>query len=160
MSAINKPMSTNDLRSFCKKINVEFNIIDLKELNENYEKLDKKYYFIYTGSENNEYNKGNTHHFFIVIGNHYFDSYGNVEGLIIPESIKRVVTSPKQLQEFYEEDHDSVCGEYCCLFLKTFEENQEKPIQEIAKIFVEEYGLGKDKHENDEIIFKEFREIK
>jgi hypothetical protein len=161
MSAIiKKPMSDNDIRNFCKKNNYPYHMITLSELNKNFNDLNEKYYFIFTGDKEDEYNKGNTHHFFLTIGNHYFDSYGNIEGLKVPEDLKLLKTHPKQLQEFYNEHKDSVCGEYCCLFLKCVEDNLKKKIEEIPTIFVDEYGLGKNRHENDEIIAQAFTNIK
>jgi len=156
---MDKPMSSTDLKNFCKKFNYEYNMIDLNKLNNNIDELTEKNYFVFTGNEEDEYNKGNTHHFILLVGNYYFDSYGNVEGLVIPKEIKKLVTTPTQLQEFYDVHKDSVCGEYCCLFLKTIEDNPEEKIIDIPKIFVDEYGLGKERHENDKIIAKEYREL-
>lgn len=155
--SVSKPLSEIDLKNFCKKCHLPFHIINLDELNKNFENLTEKSYFIYTGDENNEYNKNNTHHFFLTVGNYYFDSFGNTEKLQVPSELKLLVTKPKQLQEYYDVHKDSVCGEYCCLFLKCVEDNNDKNIEEIPTIFVDQYGLGSNRHENDEIIAQEFK---
>jgi hypothetical protein len=156
MVNIKKPMSDVDIKNFCKKNGYAYHMIDLSDLNKNFNDLTEKYYFVFTGNEKNEYNNGNTHHFIFNIGNHYFDSYGNIEDLKVPQELSLLKTHPRQLQEFYNEHKDSVCGEYCCLFLKCIEENSKKNIEEIPTIFVDEYGLGKNRHENDEIIAQAF----
>jgi hypothetical protein len=143
-------LTNKDLENFCKKNNLSFKIVDLSEINN----LNTKYAFIFTGDKKNSINKGHDHHWMFICGQLIFDSYGNPNSYEIPDNFSMIKNFPRQLQEY----NSTVCGEYCCLFYKFIEKNQDLPESEIGEEFSNEYGFTKNRRKNDKIAFELYRE--
>ena len=154
--AKNKTALTDlQIKAFCKKHNLPYHIIDLKDLDKN----DYDCTFVYTGNEANEFNGGNPHHYCFLVGSHFFDSYGKHnttdEGNAykLPEHIKIFDQKPNRIQSY----DTNVCGEYCCLFYQFLNENGELAESDLAQAFITYYNFSTNRTQNDETCLAEFK---
>ena len=140
-------LSEEDLKRFCKKNDIDFQIADIQDFaDENVATPKHKGVFLFTGNEKDDINKGNTKHFLYLWLNHIFDSYGSHDyGL--SNDIGYFKNHPRQYQEY----NSMVCGEYCLAFAKFIQDNPELKAED-GHEFAEEYGLTNNKKHNDEII--------
>jgi hypothetical protein len=164
-------LTDNQMINFCKKHDINANVIELDEFNKNPD-IANLFFIIYTGSEPNEYNtlkpsekkhsgehytlpeQPITHHWLGGHGNKIFDSYGYYGDYKWPEGIEGVTTIPSRLQEY---DSD-VCGLYVLAFLKFCSTTKEH--DNIGFDFSNEHGFTNNRNENDESIIKWYEENK
>lgn len=105
-------LDQEQLKKWCEKNHLPFNSTTLQELNQK-GKTNGRFSFIFTGDNEDEFNKGAHNHWLACDGKHVFDSYGRKNGYKFPAHYEVWPNSPNQLQEF----NSKVCGEYCCAFL-------------------------------------------
>jgi len=89
-------LSDDQLKSFCKKHQLEYNEVLLSELTNKYP---KKCAFIFTGEQPDEFNRGADHHWLFLYGDKIFDSYGSHD-YKVDSDFSYITTHPKQLQEY------------------------------------------------------------
>jgi len=145
------------LKLFCARNGLEYHELDLQSLHSSGTNASTvpKYFFIYTGSEKNSANEGNTHHWMFCYGNYIFDSYGSLETRFkVPEQFRPVKTFPRRLQSF---DSD-VCGEYCCAFYSFVSHEQEKDFANLGQDFCNAFEFTQDTDENDKKVLQWFKE--
>lgn len=154
-----------DIEKFCKKNNIDINILTLKELNENVDSA-KRFCVIFTGTEKDKYNtlpaktvdhggievkydeQALTHHWMALYGDKIFDSYGYQSDYVLPAELKSVHCMPSRLQEF-----DSVvCGEYSLCFLYYCKTNKDFAISTLGRDFCYHMGFTSNRLKNDEIV--------
>lgn len=137
-----------DIKNWCNKNNLNFNVIDLANL----EKNDNYFTFVFTGSSANHFNNGNSHHWLFCVENKYvFDSYGKRD-YIIPKNFEFLPHKPEQLQHY----DTNVCGEYCCLLYHDIKQhnNSLTNAQKLGQDFVNNLQLGTDQINNDEKVLR------
>jgi hypothetical protein len=143
-------LSNVDLENFCKKHNLPYNFIELKDL----DKLNKRYSFVFTGDKKNEFNNGNNKHWLLVDGNLIFDSYGLKSAYKFPSGFEIIKNHPKQLQEY----NSTICGEYCLAFLNFLIQNPNIKNKDLGVEFSDEYGFTENRRDNDRTISKWYQE--
>lgn len=144
-------LDTNELKSYCDAKGLEFNIVDLSQL----DSFDKKYGFVHTGQEENAANGGNENHWLALYGNLLFDSYGKYSSWQLPAWVKPVKTIPKRLQSF----DSNVCGAYCCEFLFFCESRGDALGTNIGRSFCQQYSFTKNTENNDRTILTAFEQV-
>lgn len=149
ISAPNTALTQSQIERFFKFHNTEIHVVDLEKLKEQ-EAYELE--VIYTGSEANEFNNGNPHHWLIKYGSTVFDSYG-ARDYKIPEHLHFATHKPKDLQSY----GTNVCGEYSCLIGLFYSDNPDIEEEEVAQEFVSEFNLTTDTKANDEIILECFK---
>ena len=145
-----KALSDSDLKSFCTKNNLAFNIVDLENLNA----LGHRFSFVFTGFKPNDINKGHEKHWLFVDGNLIFDSYGGKRDYVYPEEFHMVKNHPNQLQEF----NSTVCGEYCCAFYWFTARHKDIKENELGVRFGEYFGFTNNRRKNDRIVYRWYRQ--
>lgn len=148
-------LSDQDLKKFCDKTGLKFNICTLEQLNTS---TVPKNCFVFTGNNSDSFNNGYHNHWLFLFGNKLFDSYSYQSKYTLPSFIESVVTHPKILQEF----DTNVCGEYCCAFY-WFTNNSKHfkggDYKNIGFLFCETFELTNNRRENDTKINKWFDQI-
>ena len=139
-------LSDEDLKKWCLKAGLKFNMIDLEKISES----KARYSFVFTGKEPNEINKGHDHHWIFLDGKYIFDSYGDPKSYTLPNNFQVIVNHPKQLQQF----NSTVCGEYCCAFYHFVSKNEDIKLEELGEEFSDEMGFTKDRSKNDKIVYE------
>ena len=102
-------LDTSELQALCSALNIQYNLLDLSQLNSN----SNFYSFVHTGEKANNYNSGLTNHWLAVYGPNVFDSYGKYSAWKIPPGYNFVETVPAALQEY----NTNVCGMYATAYL-------------------------------------------
>lgn len=148
-------LSETQLKNFCEKNSLPFQIKDLEEAVENPYKV-KRACFIFTGSKHNKYNNGLVNHWLFVFGEYIFDSYGFQDKYSLDNMFMPVVTVPKQLQEF----NADVCGEYCLAFNNFVTHHKYLDFENLGEDFVTFYGFTRKKSTNDKIVLAWYNENK
>ena len=147
----NNALTDGQLREWCTKQKLPFNMVDLINLNKNRNNLA----YVYTGSEKNEANKGNTHHWLFQDGKTIYDSYGDENGYNLPEGFHIAKNLPVKRQQEYG---TVVCGEYCSARYRFLKDNPDLDEEEIAERFADEYSITSNRKKNDENIYLWFQE--
>jgi len=146
-------LSNTQIESFCHKHGLEYCLLTLEQLNAS-AGVGKKFCFIFTGNNKDEYNNGYHNHWLFKFANYLFDSYGYQSQYKLPPNLKSITNHPTRLQSFGSD----VCGEYCCvfyLFVKT--QGAQLDFRNIGEHFSNYYGLGTNREENDKKILATYR---
>jgi hypothetical protein len=149
--SVKESLSESDLKAWCKKKGLAFNLVDLQNL----DTLQARHAFVFTGEEKDAINKGHDHHWLFIDGRVIFDSYGR-DVYNIPEQYEFVVNNPTQLQEY----NSTVCGEYCAAFYDYISRhgNESADAHELGEGFSNEFGFTKNRLKNDEKVYNWFHE--
>lgn len=142
-------LDENELKQWCNYNKIPYHVTDLSNL----DTFEHDAGYVYTGDTANEVNNGNPHHWLAVVGNSVFDSYGQHD-YKLKEGFDFMKHSPKLLQHW----DSNVCGEYCSLLLSLAHEKPNLDSEEIGQAFVEQYGFGNNRSNNDLIALKGFKE--
>jgi hypothetical protein len=148
-------LSENQLKAFCLKNTLPYQIKNLSDAIENIHQV-KRCCFIFTGSAQDKYNNGLINHWLFVYGDYIFDSYGFQDKFNMQNMFRPVITSPSQLQEF---DAD-VCGEYCLAFNSFVNNHKYLDFENLGEDFVTYYGFSRNKNSNDNTVLKWYNENK
>lgn len=136
--------SEDQLRDFCSSNKLQFEIVNLSEL----ESFKKPYAFIHTGAEKDQFNGGNTNHWMFLVGNQVFDSYGLQEDFLLPSWCTYVRLQPKRLQEY----GSNVCGEYCCTFYQFAHASTDLNNEDLGLDYCDSLGMSENRNKNDKIV--------
>ena len=143
-------LDDNDLKTLAKKCGFELHIIDLDKFSQ--EPTDEKgYYAIYTGNEDNAFNKGRTHHWLAGHAHNIFDPIGFTDWKI-PQ--RWHFFTGKQFQPF----NTNTCGEFVIGWLNYCYKSQGDPLT--TRGYMKMYMLGSNKSENDDQILKFIHQLK
>lgn len=158
-------LTNKDIENFCKKNDININILTLEEINENLENANK-FCIIFTGNESNKYNtlpekivnhegkevkynkQALTHHWMAIFGNQIFDSYGYQKDYVLPDVLNSVDCNPSRIQEF----NSVVCGQYSLCFLYYCKNEKDLSINTLGRDFCYQMGFTTDRLKNDEIV--------
>lgn len=152
---------TEDLKEFCKKQGLKFNVVNLSDLGS----LKQKAAYIHTGEISDAINGGNPNHWLFIYADLIFDSYGKYKDYDFgTQKYEFIRTNPKQLQTY----NTTVCGSYCSMFYYYMEKIHKQQQQEtdndtinsddIGMDFSEYFEFVNNKLENDKIAFKWMQE--
>jgi hypothetical protein len=146
-------LTEEDLQKFCRKNKLQFAVNDLSNLGTPNEKDNSKGFFLFTGEKADEFNNGSPKHWLYVWLNAIFDSYGKHD--YKTDDFEYFKNHPRQYQE-YETD---VCGQYCLAFAWFIQHNPNLEPEDGIQ-FAEEFGLTKNRRQNDEIVKEWYEENK
>jgi len=144
-------MDESELQQLCSRLGLEYNMIDLAELNSN----PHFYTFIHTGNSSNTANSGLTKHWLAAYGPYIFDSYGKYNAWNIPSEYSFVETIPRALQEY----NTNVCGMYCAAYINFCAQNNSDGTDDLGRDFCAEFDFGKNRELNDSIILSWYDNI-
>lgn len=169
-------LDNNDIANFCKKNNIDANILTLEQFNENPGDANT-FCIIFTGNSGNKYNTVNaktifkkgkkikyaeqklTHHWLGVFADYIFDSYGYQHDFTFPnneEQFKFVKCFPSRLQEF----NSNVCGEYVLSFLHYCKNNINTVDDDVGEDYSSFMNFTIDRFSNDKKVIDWYNENK
>lgn len=137
-------LDESDLKDFCKSNGLEYQIVDLKDL----ESFESKYAFVHSGATKDQFNGGNTNHWMFIYGRMIFDSYGLQEDFLFPQWTQPVELKPKRIQEY----GSNVCGEYCCTFYKFVHSGIDPNDENMGLEYCDSLGFSENRGRNDRLV--------
>jgi hypothetical protein len=141
-------LDESDLEDFCSRNKLEFNVVNLSEL----ESFDSQYGFIHTGEQKDQFNSGNINHWMFIYGRYVFDSYGSQSDFLLPEWTEKVQLKPERIQEF----GSNVCGEYCCTFYHFVTTGVDPDDANMGLEYCDAMGLSQRRGHNDRVVQEAF----